>query len=130
MKKENRQQNWKIFWEVKGEEENKFIDQYNYEQKLKLKNDNRKMRDYIVKQSFWDYKEQDKRYGGGKEIIEKMKKEYLQSLIRKQKRKNILDEIEIECESWISNCDSGNYKERVLIPNVYFDDGNFYNKLQ
>lgn len=59
-----------------------------------------------------------------------MKKRYLESVVKKQTKKHILDTLEEESKQWISNTESIDNLTSTIIPNVHIKQSDYYIKLQ
>lgn len=128
LEKAQRRQNIDVYWQIQGRVENQFIEEYESQQKMKKANDEKKLRGLIVKQSFKDFKQMDKVFGNMAKRVSIMKKNYLQELARKQIRRNIVKSLEEESKTWLSNME-GSF-EKVVIPNVSFQENDYFFKLQ
>lgn len=83
LEKQFRKQNIDVFWQIQGRVENKFIDDFEIQEKRKKANDEKKLRTSIVKTAFRDYKLIDRDFGKMASRINMVKKRYIQELSRK-----------------------------------------------
>lgn len=91
---------------------------------MKKLNDEKKLRSKIIQKSFEDYKMIDKNHGKMAKNISMMKKIYLQEMGRKQMRKNIINSLNEESKTWLSNIE-GDF-EKVVIPNVTLSENDYF----
>ena len=128
--KESRKRNHELFWHIQGIAENKFIDNHNQIQKEKKERDDNKLRANIVKTSYMDFQNIKKITDKNKNHLNNLKKNYLQELARKKNRKRVIEILNEESKTWLSNSEDREKTSEILIPDVYYKQSDYFIKLQ
>lgn len=128
--KESRKKNHELFWHIQGIAENKFIDEHNQIQKEKKERDDNKLRANIIKTSYLDFQNMKKMTDKNKIHLNNLKKKYLQELARKKNRKRVIQILNEESKTWLSNSDNREATSERLIPDIYYKQSDYFLKLQ
>ena len=124
-----RKQNIKTYWEIQSTIENEFLENKDNKQLLKMAQQAKRDREWIVKISKQDDSMIEYLLKKENNKVKALHKLIIQNQTKAQTRKQLLQLLEKESKFWLSNSD---YKDEAipLIPNNFESQSDYYVKLQ